>query len=114
MLTFRWSNGLVRIKIPLCRTRGVDGGYLYEGGRPVGRGDPNNIVGPELIVAKEGYDTSITYRSNTNWKTEDTSRESPFVLYLTRTCTEPEGSANQSQPVHPHTNQTSAAAGSGR
>src|SRR5258708_5246562 len=52
---FTRSDGLAKIKIPMCSTRGVGGGNLYSGGRFVGPGDPNDLVGPELIIAKEGY-----------------------------------------------------------
>jgi predicted RNA-binding Zn-ribbon protein involved in translation (DUF1610 family) len=103
-------DGLAKIKIPMCSTRGVDGGYVYSGSRFVGRGDPNDDVGPELIVTKEGYGASIIYRSNNHWKNEDTSRESPFVVDLIRTRTEPDGPANRSQPIRSETNSPSPSA----
>jgi hypothetical protein len=83
------SNGVAIVRIPMCSTRGVHGGYLYEGGRFVGRADPSSEVGPELLVEKEGYIGSALYRSNDNWHYEDTSPESPFVVTLTRDRTEP-------------------------
>jgi hypothetical protein len=108
------SNGLAVVRMPMCSTRGAPVAYLYEGGRCVGRADPNADVGPELLVEKEGYIGSALYRSNDAWRYEDSSPESPFVVTLTRNRTEPDGAANRSQPVRSDTNQPSAAAGSGR
>lgn len=92
------SNGLAVVRIPMCSTRGVQGGYLYEGGCFVGRGNPNSMAGPELIVEKEGYVWKAIYNSNRDWQTKDTSRESPFVVELRRNRTEPGGAANAASP----------------
>jgi hypothetical protein len=109
------NNGVARIKIPMCPTRGVCPGYLYSGGVFVGRSDPNDDVGPEVIVEKAGYAPHIIYESNTMWRIdgENTSLESPYVIYLRRIATEPAGAAHQGQPVGSQTNRTSGAAGPG-
>jgi hypothetical protein len=108
------SNGLAVVRIPMCSTRGAPVEYLYEGSRRVGTADPNSLVGPELLVEKEGYSGHALYRSNNDWRYEETSRESPFVVTLIRNPTEPDGPANRSQPVPLDTNRVPAAAGSGR
>ena len=112
------TNGIARIRIPMCSTRGVRGGHIYSGGLLVGRADPNSGVGPELIVEKEGHDTSVLYRSNLDWKKNadifgGDSPESPYVVCLTQTPTEPSGAGNRSQPLSTGTNQAPSAAGSG-
>jgi len=108
------SNGLAVVRIPMCSTRGAPVAYVYEGGRGVGAADPNSLVGPELLVEKEGYLGHALYRSNNDWRYEDTSRESPFVVTLMRNPTEPDGPANRSQPVQVATNSTPLPTGSGR
>ena len=92
------TDGLAVVRIPLCSTRGAPVAYLYEGGRFVGRADPNLQVGPELLVEKEGYIGSTLYRSNDDWMYEDTSPEAPFVVSLTRNRTESGPSPNAAPP----------------
>jgi hypothetical protein len=113
------TNGIARIRIPMCSTRGIPGGYIYSGGFLWGRTDPNEEVGPEIIVEKTGYDTSVLYRSNLDWKKNadifgGDSPESPYVVCLTRTATEPSGAANRSQSLSTGTNRAPSGAGSGR
>jgi hypothetical protein len=113
------TNGIARIRIPMCSTRGVRAGYLYAGGDRVGRANPNDEVGPEFIVEKEGYDTIALYRSNWDWKKNadifgGTSPEDPYVVCLTRTLTESSGAASRSQPLSSGTNRAHSRTGSGR
>jgi hypothetical protein len=86
---FTRKDGLAVVRIPMNTTRGAPIAYLYEGSRRVGCADPNSMVGPELLVQKEGYVGKALYRSNKDWKYDDNSPETPFVVTLVRTGTEP-------------------------
>ena len=114
---FTQTNGVARIRIPMCSTRDVRGAYLYSGGVFVGRSDPNDAVGPEVIVEKAGYQPWIDYTPNALRRidVERSSLESPYVVSLWPTAIEPRGAApNRRQPIHSETNRMSATAGSER
>jgi hypothetical protein len=108
---FTGTNGLAVVKVPLCSTNGIHirstTGILA---------DPDDCVGPEVLVEREGYDTQVMYDNNSTWRIdgEDTSSEAPLVIYLIRTRTELDGAANGSQPVRSQTNSTPEPAGSRR
>jgi hypothetical protein len=106
------TNGLAAVKIPMCSTRGVDVKWGCSCGYITGPGDPNDAVGPELLVEKEGYYFYPIYRNNNAWRSEETSSDSPFVVYLIKNPTD--GPGNRSQPIRSQTNGAPSAPGSHR
>ncbi len=79
---FTRSDGNAMVRIPICRTPEPHSGSYWDDFW-AWCSDLNNIVGPEAIVEKPGYQTKIIYESNGYWSCmgKDSSEPLPIRLY---------------------------------